>query len=85
MTSAFKDKYHQNFTSGPDITGCILSSLLSAKHVELKPVVGQVEIEDCMQHYEKLTDLGYRGAHLHCDDFLIDRVFIDEFRSRYSH
>ncbi|QRN86643.1 amino acid adenylation domain-containing protein [Clostridia bacterium] len=84
MTTAFKEKYQQNFTSGPDITGCILSSLLSAKHSNLKPVVGNVDIEDCMCHYETLTELGYKGAHLHCDDFLIDQVLIEKFRSRYS-
>jgi amino acid adenylation domain-containing protein len=85
MTEAFKNKYQQNFTNSPDITGCILSGLLSTKHEELIPVVGNVEIEDCVKHYETLTRLGYKGAQLHCDDFKIDQFFIESFRNHYSH
>jgi amino acid adenylation domain-containing protein len=84
MTSAFRDKYYKNFNSGPEITGCILSGLMSANHENLKPVTGEVEIEDCVLHYETLLDMGYKGAQLHCDDFEIDPKIIEEFRMRFS-
>ncbi len=84
MTAAFKDKYHQNFKSSPDITGCILSGLLSVNHSLLKPTLGEVDVEDAYLHYRTLIELGYKGAHLHCDDFTIDQSWIDDFRNRYQ-
>lgn len=73
--------YYQHFLSKNEITGCILSGLLSAKYEQLKTVVGPVANEDCMKHYEILKKLSFDGAPLHCDDYVIPVNAIEKFRS----
>jgi iturin family lipopeptide synthetase A len=76
--------YQQHFLGSTEITGCILSSLLSTKFRELKPVSGNIDIEDCRKHYEILVQHAYTGALLHCDDFYIPKNLILNFKRNYG-
>ena len=78
------NKYWQLFLSEKEITGCILSSLLSAKFRELQPVVGNVRIEDCCRHYNILKKMRYKAAILHFDDFVIPEIHIEHFRNNFG-
>lgn len=73
--------YHQHFLGKNEITGCILSGLLSAKYEQLEPVVGPVRIEDCRKHYELLKNESFDGALLHCDDYVIPKDTLEKFRA----
>ncbi|MEI6602687.1 MAG: amino acid adenylation domain-containing protein [Clostridia bacterium] len=84
MSPAYLNKYKQHFLSGKEITGCIYSSLLSAKYMNLKPSVGTAEIKDCYLHYQKLNQLGLKGAHLHCDDYIIPNQYINKFKQEFG-
>jgi hypothetical protein len=66
------------------ITGCVLSSLLSSCHEDLKPTVGPTDDCDSLRHYQKLRALGYRGANLHCEGFLLPQEQIQDFRGRFG-
>jgi hypothetical protein len=73
-----------------NITGCIFSSLLSARFKYLKPTIGLVDVESSMQHFLKLKELGFEGADLHCWDFrksspfLIPEEAIRSFKKRFG-
>ena len=66
------------------ITGCVLSSLLSAQFTHLKPTVGLVELEASVQHYEKLHQLGFEAADLHCDTYALTGLAIQRFQRRFG-
>src|SRR5262249_24068936 len=66
------------------ITGCVLSSLLSSQCAELPPTVGLVSPHACLDHYRALERLGFRAADLHCDEYAVNRESIREFRHRFG-
>jgi amino acid adenylation domain-containing protein len=66
------------------ITGCVLSSLLSSCHEDLKPTVGLADDRDSLQHYQKLVALGFRGADLSCGGFLLPQEQIHRFRRSFG-
>ena len=43
------------------ITGCIVSSLLSTRDANLKPTVGLVDVDLAAKHLDALTELGLYG------------------------
>ncbi|MBN1982877.1 MAG: AMP-binding protein, partial [Chitinivibrionales bacterium] len=71
-----------------NITGCVVSSLLSVRFPELTPTIGLIDIDDSIQHYLKLKTLGFKGAELHCWDFnnhsiyYISRDVIKKFQNK---
>jgi hypothetical protein len=65
------------------ITGCVLSSLLSACRSDLPPTVGLVEPRECLDHYQALERLGFRAA-LHCEGGTLDEEGIRDFRRRFG-
>lgn len=67
-----------------NITGCILSSVLTLKHPELAATVGSVDRHESLRHFERLVALGYDAAALHCDGRLLDTSKVDAFRERFS-
>jgi hypothetical protein len=67
-----------------NITACTFSSLLSACFEELKPTVGLVEVETSLQHHEKLKQLGFQAADLHCRDYTLAEEGIRDFRRRFG-
>jgi len=66
------------------ITGCVLSSLLSSRHEDLRPTVGLTDDRDSLRHYQKLLALGFRGADLYCEGFLLPQEQIQGFRRRFG-
>lgn len=81
---ASPDQIHAFLQHRPDhITGCILSSLLSARFDHLKPTVGAVTVQESLQHYDLLTQAGFKAAPLHCDDYTLAEDRIQRFRDRF--
>jgi len=72
------------FNDPRQITGCVLSSLLSTRFDHLKPTLGLVDGPTCMEHYAKLTELGYQAAQLHCEGYIVEEAAIRNFRERFS-
>jgi hypothetical protein len=67
-----------------NITGCVLSGLLSACFEHLKPTLGLVDVETCFEHYEMLGRLGFQGADLHLADYTLNERAIRDFRRRFG-
>lgn len=81
---ASPDQIHAFLQHRPDhITGCILSSLLSARFDHLKPTVGAVTVQESLRHYDLLTQTGFKAAPLHCDDYTLAEDRIQRFRDRF--
>jgi len=76
--------YSQFFTNTYSITGCILSSLLTAKNPGLLPTIGMVDCYESEKHYHALKNSSYLGAVLHCDDFVISENNIKVFRDLFG-
>ncbi len=69
-------------TGGADeITGCVLSCLLSTRFAELPATLGIAEGQDSLAHYEKLRALGFDAATLHCEDFAPSPEAVARFRA----
>jgi amino acid adenylation domain-containing protein len=66
-----------------EITGCVFSSVLSAAK-NLKPLVGFVQLNDSVKHYNTLNSLGFQAADLHCEDYVLPYDAISHFRERFS-
>ncbi len=77
-------RFSTHFTSEKEITGCILSGLLSALYKDIRPFTGKVGIEDCIRNYNELTDMGYRGARLQFEDLIVPQRIIKAFKHKYS-
>lgn len=67
-----------------DITGCVLSSLLSAKIDHLRPVIGETTLDETLAHFRQLETMGFKGGRLHCDDRELDQGDIESFRRKYG-
>lgn len=67
-----------------EATGCVLSSLLTARYPELQPTVGLVAPETSGAHYARLTELGIRAAALHCREYVLPQRVIRGFRYRFG-
>jgi hypothetical protein len=78
-----QDRLASFFHDNPQhITGCVFSSLLSARFDDLTPTVGLVPVEASQQHYERLQGLGYQAAALHCEAYTLDAELIERFRQQ---
>ncbi|MFO7612988.1 MAG: phosphopantetheine-binding protein, partial [Clostridia bacterium] len=77
-------RYHSHFASEKQITGCIFSSLMTASDKGIKPSVGDIDTRDCVSNFCKLTRMGYRGANLHIDDFVIPEIRINSFMKEHA-
>jgi hypothetical protein len=66
------------------ITGCVLSGLLSSRFQDLVPTIGRVDDSSCLQHYQRLRQLGFQAAELHCRDFVLPQDSIRNFRRRFA-
>ncbi len=63
-----------------EITGCVLSGLLSSRFKDLKPTLGLVDVQTCYQHYLVLERLGFQAANLHCGGYKLTEEAIHLFR-----
>ncbi len=77
-------RYHSHFTSEKLITGCILSSLLTASELGINPSIGEIDNKDSICNFHKLKKLGYRGADLHFDDFQVPETRIKTFKAIHA-
>jgi hypothetical protein len=66
------------------LAGCAFSSLLLSRYPELPASLGLVESSSSIQYYNLLTQLGYRAAELHCEDYLLPENLISAFRKRFG-
>jgi amino acid adenylation domain-containing protein len=64
------------------ITGCVFSSLLSTIYKDIGLTIGEVDLNDCVQHYQRLINSGFESAELHCEDFILDNKIIKSFREK---
>jgi amino acid adenylation domain-containing protein len=67
-----------------EITGCVLSGLLSARFPQLAPTVGLIDRQTALDHYEVLGAIRFEAARLHLEDAVLDPAVIQEFRLRYG-
>lgn len=67
-----------------EATGCVLSSLLTARYTELSPTVGLVAPDASVAHYARLTELGIRAAALHCREYALPQRIVRSFRYRFG-
>ncbi len=67
-----------------EITGCVLSSLLSSRFEHLEPTVGLIDGDTSLRHYETLVQLGFGAADLHCDDYVLAEESVGNFRRRFG-
>ncbi|AJK48196.1 amino acid adenylation domain-containing protein [Burkholderia plantarii] len=65
------------------ITGCVLSSLLSAAR-GYPSTRGDVKLADALAHYRGLCDDGFDAAPLHCGHYVIAQERVDAFAANYS-
>ncbi|HEY1376544.1 MAG TPA: thioester reductase domain-containing protein, partial [Gemmataceae bacterium] len=71
-------------TDPTQITGCVVSSLLSTLDTHLPPTVGLVDGPTALAHYVQLTELGFDAAPLHCESVAIDPAAVAAFRARFG-
>lgn len=65
------------------ITGCVLSSLLSATQ-GYPTTIGEVALADARIHYARLVEEGYDAAYPHCSSYTVPKHCIDNFAARFS-
>jgi hypothetical protein len=68
-----------------EITGCVLSGLLSARFTHLEPTVGLIDRRTALDHYKILGELGFKAAGLHLDDTPLEEALVHEFRRQHGH
>ena len=68
-----------------EITGCVLSGLLSARFPHLEPTIGMIDRQTAVDHYETLSALGFKAAGLHLDDTPLEEALVHEFRLQHGH
>ncbi len=66
------------------ITGCVVSGLLSARFAHLPPTLGLIDRHTAGRHYATLDDLGFEAARLHLDDHPLDERLVRAFRARHG-
>ncbi len=67
-----------------DITACILSALLSARHPELAPTIGLVAPAAARQHWVALAELGFSAADLSYEGTPLAPDAVAIFRGRFG-
>jgi len=65
-----------------DITGCILSALISARRPDLAPSVGLVDPAAARAHWEALAEMGFAAAEPNYEGVYLDPEGIAAFRAK---
>jgi hypothetical protein len=63
-----------------EITGCIFSSLLSARYPQLSPTIGFAQNTMGRQHLSTLEQLDFQAAQLHCENYVLEASAVQRFR-----
>lgn len=66
-----------------EITGCILSGLLSTRFDTILPTSGRVSISDCISNHKLLSELGFKASDLHIERYRLNRDAVSTFRERF--
>ncbi len=66
------------------ITGCVLSSLLTARFEGINPTLGLVTSDESVEHYLQLGRLGFDAADLHSVEYTVAEEWIQLFRNRFG-
>jgi amino acid adenylation domain-containing protein len=67
-----------------NITCCMLSGILSVRFEHLRPTIGPVDVDTCIQHYRTLEEQRFRGFDLYCKDYALPEVLIRTFRQQFG-
>ena len=63
--------------------GCMLSSILTNSDL-IDNTIGLPSLENCVKNYDILNNLDFEGASLHCEDYVLEKEYVDNFRSNFS-
>ncbi len=63
-----------------EITGCILSSLLTGQRREIRPTLGPIELKDSVAHYKLINSLGMEAANPQSENYFIPPEAIARFK-----
>ncbi len=67
-----------------EITGCILSSILTGMESEIRPTLGTVKLEDSIEHYNFLKANDLQAANLQCEHYRISEESVEKFKTIIS-
>ncbi|MBF0622398.1 MAG: amino acid adenylation domain-containing protein [Magnetococcales bacterium] len=67
-----------------EIMGCTYSGLLSVRHPELKPTLGDIQPHLAKSHFTYMQQLNVDAADLHCEDFPLSKSGIERFNKMFS-
>ncbi|MBN1624040.1 MAG: non-ribosomal peptide synthetase, partial [Clostridia bacterium] len=84
LDNSILSRFKSHFMSDKQITGCILSGLLSSTNKNINSTTGNVDINECIKNYQELIKSGYRGAELHFEDFVFSETLIRTFKANYA-
>lgn len=74
------EQRHEYLDRDPfNITGCVLSSLLSTRFNHLTPTIDLVRLETSLDHYKVLRQLGFQAADLCCSGDKLPSELIRKF------
>lgn len=82
LANVFESNFNRHFNHKKEITGCILSSLLTDKCCELTATLDKVDSMECIKHYHKLKEYGFKGARIQLSDYEIPQELIDSYLRR---
>ncbi len=67
-----------------EMTGCILSSLLTGRKPDIRPTLGPVKLKDSLAHYKLLHSLDLESARPQCEGYFISPESIKRFKETTS-
>ena len=68
-----------------NIMGCTFSSILLKHFKNIKPTIGTTKLEDSLQNYQTLLNMGITAADLNCEEYILTKACIEKFRNTFGH
>ena len=85
LSTRFKPDGFENYHSLEEtITSCVFSALLSQYNENLPPLIGEISVEDCLQHFKILQKHHIKAAHPTFGNTAVDAKHINQFRRRFG-
>jgi hypothetical protein len=77
--------FRRELTRDPhELTGCILSSLLTDRHEGFGATVGLATLADLRSHYHGMKRLGITAARPQCGTYFVPDDVVDRFRDKFA-
>ncbi len=77
--------FRRELTRDPrELTGCILSSLLTDRHEGFSATVGLATLDDLRSHYQGLQRLGITAARPQCGTYFVPEDVVNRFRAKFA-